>query len=308
MKLSIVVSMLCIVCFALLSIVQSFQSISITSNILRKTVIIKENNKQQYLKFNHIINNNNKQNNIQLYEGKSSRNDNNNNSENLRPITSFGSEAVPENQRPINEYLDVTKQPFFDWADTNTGTFGLIIRLFILYNLIFWLICYPISGATYTIDGYLIQKLLSSNIGAISCILILMLRIYTGWNYIGQRLISKTIEYEETGWYDGAYEIKTDNELKRDKLLYINDVKPVIERCKNIFYSIFFITIISFITYNISNNNKPLPFNQYDPNVLEKLSYDDKLANNAAINTYGKPAYCDSRYYQAIANGGQGCN
>jgi hypothetical protein len=29
------------------------------------------------------------------------------------------------------------------------------------------------------------------------------LRLYLGWAYIGNRLFSATVEYEETGWYDG---------------------------------------------------------------------------------------------------------
>ena len=86
--------------------------------------------------------------------------------ERLTPETSFGAEAVPEEQRPINEYLDVTKQPFFDWANLDTGSKGLATRLAILYGGIFGLVCYPISGATYTQDGYLLQKLAASNVGA----------------------------------------------------------------------------------------------------------------------------------------------
>ena len=30
-----------------------------------------------------------------------------------------------------------------------------------------------------------------------------MLRIYLGWSYVGDRLLSAAVEYEETGWYDG---------------------------------------------------------------------------------------------------------
>lgn len=36
--------------------------------------------------------------------------------------TSFGAEAVPEGQRPVNEYLDLTRAPLFDWASEETGT------------------------------------------------------------------------------------------------------------------------------------------------------------------------------------------
>jgi hypothetical protein len=35
---------------------------------------------------------------------------------------------------------------------------------------------------------------------------------------------------------------------------------------------------------------------------------DDKLAAKASEAAGGKPAYCDSRYYRALANGGKGCD
>jgi hypothetical protein len=41
------------------------------------------------------------------------------------PETSFGAEMVPEEQRPVNEYLDVIKSPMFGWASEKSGTKGV---------------------------------------------------------------------------------------------------------------------------------------------------------------------------------------
>ncbi len=116
------------------------------------------------------------------------------------PATTFGAEAVPEEQRPANEYVGLLSAPFFDWADKPSGNKELSIRLSVLYLSIFALVCWPISGATFTVDGYLFHRILSSNVGALGFILIFCLRLYSGWSYIGSRLTSKEIEYEETGW------------------------------------------------------------------------------------------------------------
>ena len=116
------------------------------------------------------------------------------------PSTTFGAEAVPLEQRPANEYLDLISAPFFDWANRPGGSTALGIRLGILYTVTFAAVCWPISGATFTIDGYLFHKILSSNIGALGFILVFCLRLYSGWGYIGDRLTSKEIEFEETGW------------------------------------------------------------------------------------------------------------
>ena len=47
--------------------------------------------------------------------------------------------------------------------------------------------CYPISGATYVDEGYFFQKLTASNVGAMSVVFVLVLRLYSGWGYIGSR-------------------------------------------------------------------------------------------------------------------------
>lgn len=171
--------------------------------------------------------------------------------------TSFGAENVPVDQRPSNEYLNLIRQPTFGWASQDSGDIGLSVRLAILYVTLFGLVCYPIAGSTYIQDGFLMQKLTSSNVGAISVVFVMVLRLYSGWGYIGSRYVpmlvianvalilihsiyeltflsnlhnrlqSKVIEYEETGWYDGDMEEKSDAEKARDLFLYRSNVKPV---------------------------------------------------------------------------------
>ena len=224
----------------------------------------------------------------------------------LLPETSFGAEAVPEGQRPVNEFLDLLRQPLFGWASEETGTTGLVIRLVAVYAVVFGAVCYPIAGATFTEEGYLIQKLAASNVGALLLTLFLLIRLYSGWGYVGSRLKSTVIEYEETGWYDGDVERKTEAEKKRDQFLYQSKVKPVEDRLKLVTAATGGLWVAACITFNVAISSKPL-FDQYDPAMLERLSYDEKLAGVAAEKSGGKPSYCDSRYYRAIANGGQGC-
>jgi hypothetical protein len=240
---------------------------------------------------------------VLLRERKSDRDD----FEALTPETSFGAEAVPEAQRPVNEYLDVTKQPLFGWPAVESGSRGFLLRLGITYAIVYAAICYPIAGATYTQEGYLIQKITSSNVGAMSLLAVIMLRIYTGWGYIADRLTSKVIEFEETGWYDGDIELKSEAEMRRDRFLYNDKVKPVVERVKTFSLAVAVLWVASLLAFNAAASYKPL-FSQYNPEALKQMQYDEKLAETAAQNSGGKPSYCDSRYYRAIANGGQGCD
>lgn len=164
---------------------------------------------------------------------------------------------------------------------------------------------YPIAGATFTHEGFLTQKLAAGNVGALLVVLLVLMRIYTGWGYVGARLKSKVIEYEETGWFDGDFEKKSVAEQKRDQFLYQANVKPVIDRVKFVTLAVGGIWLASCIGLNAALSVKPI-FDEYNPEMLERLRYDDKLAEKAATQSGGKPTYCDNRYYRALANGGTG--
>lgn len=166
---------------------------------------------------------------------------------------------------------------------------------------------YPIAGATFTQDGFLLQKIAAANVGTLGLVLTVLVRLYSGWGYVATRLNSKVIEYEETGWYDGNFEQKTESELKRDKFLYQSDVKPAVDRLKLLTLSAAGLWVASCVGLNAATSMKPV-FNEYDPNVLNRVRYDDDFANKAAGQSGGRPTYCDNRYYRAVANGGQGCN
>lgn len=240
-------------------------------------------------------------------DGYEIRGENNSNGSVLRPQTTFGAENVPVDQRPSNEYLNLMQQPTFGWASQESGDVGLVLRLTVMYVGFFFLVCYPISGATWINEGFLLQKITASNVGAISVVFIMVLRLYSGWGYIGSRLQSKVIEYEETGWYDGDFEEKSDAEKARDLFLYRSNVKPVEERLKKFSLGVGGAWVASCLALNVATSANPI-FNQYDPRMLEKLSYDDKVAEVVQRQSNGRPTYCENRYYRAVANGGQGCN
>lgn len=40
-------------------------------------------------------------------------------------------------------------------------------------------------------------------VGVLGVMVVMVLNMYNGWSYVRDRLLSATVEYEETGWYDG---------------------------------------------------------------------------------------------------------
>jgi hypothetical protein len=118
------------------------------------------------------------------------------------PSNAFGADSVPTGQRPANEYLNLISSPLFDWANEQRGDMGLASRLGFTYLIFYFLVCFPISSATFTQEGYLLHKIFASNVGALGVVFILLIRLYAGWGYVGSRLTSTVIEYEKTGWYE----------------------------------------------------------------------------------------------------------
>lgn len=64
--------------------------------------------------------------------------------------------------------------------------------------------------------------------------------------------------------------------------------------------------LASCLALNVATSEKPI-FDQYDPKMLEKLAYDDKVAEVVQRQSSGRPTYCESRYYRAVAGGAPGC-
>lgn len=78
-----------------------------------------------------------------------------------------------------------------------------------------------------------VNWVLGSASGGLFVVTLAVVRMYLGWAYVGNRLLSATVEYEETGWYDGQIWVKTAEVLARDRLLGSFQVKPVLGRLKN---------------------------------------------------------------------------
>jgi len=212
------------------------------------------------------------------------------------------SEEVPTSQIPLNELAELKQQPFFDLPERET--FGR--NLGGLYVATFLAVCWPIAGATWTDGGYLAQKLTAANVGTLFVVTAFLTRLYSGWSYVKARLDSPFVEYEETGWADGAVAKKPEADRIRDALVAKDAVEPTLSKLKTYLLASCSAWALSCGLLVMAVNSKPL-FDEYDTGMLMQLNGDDKLAELAAKQANGKPAYCNSRYYRAVAGGGQGC-
>ncbi|KAG0626487.1 hypothetical protein M758_2G130300 [Ceratodon purpureus] len=234
---------------------------------------------------------------------------------------------VPSDQRPVNELAALKEATLYSWAQLSVVDFG--IRLAGLWVFFFVLLGGPIAAASFEPTREPLKFFLAGGAGSLFAVSVLVLRMYLGWSYVGDRLLSAVVPYEETGWYDGQLYVKPPEILARDRLLGSYQVKPVMNRLKQTLVgagallasaTVALVVLLpaqrdmDTVMYPPSRNgseaiaagSKPSSRKVDILNVPAEVMNDDDMAAAAAAAANGRPAYCTDRYYRALA-GGQYC-
>lgn len=144
---------------------------------------------------------------------------------------------VPFDQQPINEYLALKKTWLFNYSILDVRQY--ILALSSLFFLSVAGICLYLLY--FYANYFTILKSFSLSLCLVDFIFfVLFLRLYLGWSYVLKRLLSATIFYEESGWYDGQIWVKQADNLTKDRLIGIYYIVPTINRLKYTFYMIVF--------------------------------------------------------------------
>ncbi|XP_057477338.1 uncharacterized protein ycf36-like [Actinidia eriantha] len=140
---------------------------------------------------------------------------------------------VPLDQQPINEYRALSSSFPFSWAAADLVEY--CSRLFVTGASFALLVGLPVAffGSAGHQYSEPVRPSLAAASSGLFVVTLAVVRMYLGWSYVGNRLLSATVEYEETGWYDGQIWVKTAEVLARDRLLGSFSVKPVLSRLKN---------------------------------------------------------------------------
>lgn len=155
---------------------------------------------------------------------------------------------VPFDQQPLNEYLALKKSLLFSWFNYNLlyyvyTTYCIFLSLFIICG---FTLCYIFIYLNSFLELLMIDFLTVD----LLCFC-LFFRLYLAWSYIAKRLISATIFYEESGWYDGQIWIKTIDMLIRDRLIAFYQVMPFLNRIKYTCYIFSINFCFHYFLYNI---------------------------------------------------------
>ncbi len=156
---------------------------------------------------------------------------------------------VPLEQQPTNEFIELSKSTIFSWPKTEKS---LIIVLFKFWVGTFILFLVISSGSIY-FKTSIIKYILLSFFSSLSIPLLISLRLYLGWNHVFKRLNSESVEYEESGWYDGQVWIKPLVLKERESLIASNEVKPILKNLIQIFSIISVLALSGILFFQYSN-------------------------------------------------------
>ena len=131
---------------------------------------------------------------------------------------------VPKEQQPTNEFLELSNSLVFSWPKSNRKLSIVLISIWFLTFLIFIFIS---TGSVYFEKNYM-RYILISFFSSLSIPLLIIIRLYLGWNHIFKRLTSEKVEYEESGWYDGQTWIKPIALKEKESLIANLEVKPIL--------------------------------------------------------------------------------
>lgn len=136
---------------------------------------------------------------------------------------------VPSEQQPMNEYKSLQDSWFFRWVTLDLNVYIKRIALLWILGAV---LSFPVARDSFTLAEAPIRCVLLMAVGATIGLSLILLRLYLGWSYICDRLLSPSIAYEETGWYDGQSWQKTAAELAQDQLIGIYQVRPILRRLR----------------------------------------------------------------------------
>ena len=156
---------------------------------------------------------------------------------------------VPLEQQPTNEFIELSKSVIFSWPKTKKS---LIIVLFKFWIGTFILFLVISSGSIY-FKTSILKYILLSFFSSLSIPFLISLRLYLGWNHVFKRLNSESVEYEESGWYDGQVWLKPLVLKERESLIASNEVKPILKNLIQIFSIISVLALSGILFFQYSN-------------------------------------------------------
>jgi hypothetical protein len=155
---------------------------------------------------------------------------------------------VPEDQKPINEYIQLKENEFFNGFNLSSTKERKKIS---------WLF-FQILGGFSLLTGfqlesfpYFLEWLLLNFLLTFLFFTIFLLIQVARWKQIERRLKKSRLFYEEASWYDGQIWEKPFSILKNDKLLSTQKIRPFLQTIFRLLFTVFSLDVLFFVIFEI---------------------------------------------------------
>jgi hypothetical protein len=149
---------------------------------------------------------------------------------------------IPDEQKPINEYLILKEKDFTNLLFLNsTNSFFRIFSYFFLFFSFAFLITFLIQLKTKTILFSIFFAIISLFLG--------FFVNFLNWVQLFNRFRNSRLFYEEGSWYDSQIWEKPIELIKNDKLISNLKIKPILKRSLKTVKILSFLVCISAINY-----------------------------------------------------------
>lgn len=142
-------------------------------------------------------------------------------------MAQLGPCPVPPEQRPLREYEQLLASWFFAWP---AGPVARLPRILATAWLLALPLCLLVASGSISLRRDIPRLVAAAAVAALLPPLLLLLRQWLGWSYVRRRLQAHTVEYEESGWYDGMVWEKPPTWRQQDLLVARLQVAPVLGR------------------------------------------------------------------------------
>jgi len=95
-----------------------------------------------------------------------------------------------------------------------------------------WVFSSAIAASSFSPKKFFFLFFSWSSVGATLGLLLPLLQLFLGWNYVRNRLQSEQVLYEESGWYDGQIWQKPETDLTKERLIVSYEVQPILTKLK----------------------------------------------------------------------------
>lgn len=154
---------------------------------------------------------------------------------------------VPSEQQPLNEYQELKSSGFFRTCTLDLRDY--ITKLTWIWG-VSWFVAGPVAAASFAPHKFTAQFILCGIAGSSVGVVLAVVRLYLGWSYVCERLVSPTIFYEESGWYDGQTWTKPKEVLTRDRLIVTYQVQPILKRLQRTFGGLALLLLAAGLVWN----------------------------------------------------------